>query len=1280
MCVGIRGIRKWLLCVVMLWSMACSVMSQPYCKLRTFTMADGLGANTISSMVQAENGTMWIATWNGLCNYDGYKFRVFREPLGKNQQLSTNRINIIEPNSRNDLWCITYDSHIYLFDCDTYHFTSVDKLIEEYCNVDYKAHNVFSMSNGYTWLLGKDNISLRANDDSVAIGGGFEVFDANEFGRTSRINKVVLDELNQEWLFLAGGTYLYSSRLYIDYPFDFVCNVGGATFLAGPEGDFGKFNSSDGDVTPIVMPADVTYVNDMHALGDSLVALATNKGSFFYNVQSNTLKPVRTDEVGEWRCIAIDVDSRGRVWSFGTDGTVILTDMRNGESLLLHNDTDVDWLATTSKYQLFHEDELQTVWIVPSQGIFSYYDEETKRLVGYDLNGGSERGVNPISNIVKNFRDRQGNLWVTGEHNLMLINFNKYEFFSTKTVDSQDTRSIMIDDEGSYWVGHYSGHLAIYDKRRHLQGYLTSEGRLSERVALFTDKGIYSIFEDSKGRIWLGTKGRGLYMLKKEQEGYAVRRYGADGGEGAITSDNIYDVVEDSAGNIWIATYGGGVNLLRERNVEAGHFEPLTAVAGNAPKDTFQKVRRLTLSSEGVMVASTTEGLMTFATTITTDTLQRLYFTRRSDNNLHSLYASDVTQTYISKAGDVYVATMGGGVQRMSADNLLADNLPMEPVEGIDANEGLVLSITEDADGNLWFVREGSLNRYNPSKQGCEVYTSNDWNRTEEFTETLVATNDQRTIIAAGTIGGFLSFSPTNIHKSNYSPRLIFSGVNMQGERDIRPVIPDRELLIPSDKRNTSVYFSAIDFSGNRDAMRYAYMIKELDNDWSYTSDAHSVSFNHIPPGHYTLVVRSTNADGVWADNSEELSVYIEPTFWESPWAWLIYAVVVTVMVGSVVRIHQLRNRSEIEKKMKERQLQFFTNISHQLRTPLTLISGPINQVLETEPLSYKAKQYMEFADKNAKRMLELVDKTIDLRKLEDVNADITTEDLLSDDNSAVEAEALSERIDLSNLNSRKDAIKMLVIEDNEELRFFLSSTLADSYNVIQATNGQEGFEMAMREQPDFIITDIMMPVMDSMSMVRKIKATEDICHIPIIVLSARTALSYRIEGLNEGVDDYITKPFSVAYLKSRVSNIIAQRERLQQRYVEQINTSDEKKMLLIDTSEINDTDKRFIDNLTKFLEENLSNADLKVDDIARCIGMSRTVFFVKLKSYFGMSPVDFVRKVRLQNAEKLIKETSLTFSEVAYRVGFSDAKYFGRCFKAETGLTPSEYRRKNKA
>ena len=237
---------------------------------------------------------------------------------------------------------------------------------------------------------------------------------------------------------------------------------------------------------------------------------------------------------------------------------------------------------------------------------------------------------------------------------------------------------------------------------------------------------------------------------------------------------------------------------------------------------------------------------------------------------------------------------------------------------------------------------------------------------------------------------------------------------------------------------------------------------------------------------------------------------------------------------------------------------------------------------------------------------------------------------------------------------------------------------------------------------PDFIITDITMPVLDGLTMIRMIREDSDINHLPIIILSARASEKDRNLGNELGVLGYITKPFSATYLKGRVDNVIAQRKAMQQQLLSKIRilnneeNSNQQNSLndyhpnagmynedglqyQDEKSSIQGINDKVIQKVILYLDENLSNPDLKIDHIAIEMGMSRSVLYSKIRNAVGMSPVGFVRHIRILRAEELISQTEDSFSQIAYAVGFSDPKYFTKVFKKETGMTPSEYRDINK-
>ena len=233
---------------------------------------------------------------------------------------------------------------------------------------------------------------------------------------------------------------------------------------------------------------------------------------------------------------------------------------------------------------------------------------------------------------------------------------------------------------------------------------------------------------------------------------------------------------------------------------------------------------------------------------------------------------------------------------------------------------------------------------------------------------------------------------------------------------------------------------------------------------------------------------------------------------------------------------------------------------------------------------------------------------------------------------------------------------------------------------VLQATNGEEGWNKTQEMLPDIIISDVVMPVMDGLDMVKKIKENNNTCHIPIILLSSKASLDDRIKALERGIDDYITKPFSASHLITRVQTLLEQRKFLQDYYLNKFSknqTSDAD--LSSESPAIASYDEQFMKQVIDYIEQNIDNVLLVVEDLAKEFPMSRSVFYKKIKSLFGLSPVDLIRTIRIKRAVQLIDSSAYSFTEIAYMCGFNDLSYFGKCFKKQLGLSPSEYRLKNK-
>ena len=287
-----------------------------------------------------------------------------------------------------------------------------------------------------------------------------------------------------------------------------------------------------------------------------------------------------------------------------------------------------------------------------------------------------------------------------------------------------------------------------------------------------------------------------------------------------------------------------------------------------------------------------------------------------------------------------------------------------------------------------------------------------------------------------------------------------------------------------------------------------------------------------------------------------------------------------------------------------------------------------------------------------------------------DSEVDLVLSDQKSPLNESIEADMPVE-------NEKNGQVTMtpliLVVEDNGELRHFLKKTLKKKYRVIEAENGFVGWNKIQQVMPDFIIADLLMPEMNGLELIKKIKDDPRTSHIPVILLTAVTDMESKVAGMKAGADDYITKPFSSEFLHARIENLINQRFQLQHYYRSQYISL--KPDFTLPPLEIKSQEDQFMQTLIQLMNENLENFDLNIDLLASKLNMSRTVFFNKLKSLTGFSPVEFVREVRFERAAEYIRDTQLTVAEISYKVGIEDPRYFSRCFKQKFGTTPSEYR-----
>lgn len=384
----------------------------------------------------------------------------------------------------------------------------------------------------------------------------------------------------------------------------------------------------------------------------------------------------------------------------------------------------------------------------------------------------------------------------------------------------------------------------------------------------------------------------------------------------------------------------------------------------------------------------------------------------------------------------------------------------------------------------------------------------------------------------------------------------------------------------------------------------------------------------------------------------------------------LIVAFILLVAVGLAWRaIVVTRRANRRMREMNKEQNRFYTNASHQLRTPLTLITGPLNQLAASNTMSRTDHELLDIVNNNAKQLLQLVTNVLLFQK---ENQRHIPE---GGDNEAHEISRQSIRDgqhDIVVRDQDDELATVLIVDDNEDMRRYLRTLLLHRYYVLEASDGQSGLRLARESIPDLVVSDVMMPVMDGLVFCKKLKSDPLTSHIPVVLLTARSSEQQQAEGLEHGADAYLTKPFSAEVLLAHIASLLANRRKLREIYA----ANESQPQTGISGEENPGTpDKRFMDTLREAIYKNMGNAKLKMDDLGADMGISRVQLYRKVKVLTGKSPVELLREMRLQKACKLLKTTDKTVAEVAYEVGFGTPGYFSSCFRKQYVKYPTEIR-----
>lgn len=1441
------------------------VQAQPPHVFTRYTTEDGISQKTVTSILQDHKGNLWFATWDGINKFDGYTFKNYKAHLGDLVGLTNNRIDYIAEDKFGYIWLLNYDSQVYRFNPRTGQIESIP-----YEN--YQASSLHVLSTGDVWISTRYEglIHIETDPEHLTMTAG-NFSQENRIPIIESINEIFLDSRNQQWVLTGNGMYMLpeDDRNPVAFFVENLKNNQKQPFFAALEreeeilftsnkGRIWCYQKEEGKFSLLEVPTQSNLVTIDLLPGGRLLLGTEDDGFLVYHLDSKETDHYRTTTCKQLRSNKVNlvfIDSYHEVWIHFDEYGITHFDPETKE-VTYHNMNEGGSDINIQSGVFIYEDIHKNLWIHPSGGRFAYYDRMQQKLIPF-YNRQKQRKWDS-SRMTAAFSDKQGNLWIsTSTAGLEKATFI-YNDFSIIPVNEQDSeslenevRALFEDSAGRIWMGCKDAVIRVYNENMQLLGHLTSSGALSPLVKepLGT---AYSIIEDREGVIWIGTKGNGLMAVTPEPgRGYTVKTYKHDvDNMYSLSDDNIYCVSEDSQGKIWVATYGGGLNYLDQRKTGSPVFINHRNHLKNYPIEQCHRVRFITSDDENNIWVGTTAGILSFKDDFT-DPEQIVFnhFTR-IPGDMNSLSNNDVHSVFQTSCKELYVATFGGGLNKLlQSDKGKATFRSLTLEDGLASD--ILLSIAEDNQGNLWIATEEEICKLNPEKGSLENYTP-------KFFPVQFKINEGASLLTRSgkllfhTNKGVLAFHPDSILKSDYIPQIVFSQFQL-GDRTILPGdeseilavdIDDTSKITLSHKNNGfSIQYAALDMKYPED-ISYAYKLVGFEDNWNYVGKRRIATYTNLPKGEYQFVVKSANSDDVWTENERSIRIRVLPSFWETPWAILIYILALLTVIWLAVYIlftfYRLKDEVTMEQKLSDLKLRFFTNISHELRTPLTLIAGPIEHILNTATLSEEVHEQLHLVEKNTNRMLRLVNQILDFRKIQNhkmkmqvqqielisflrhtmesfqamadeqqiefvlenesasirmwVDVDklekilfnllsnafkytpqgkhirvrvvedekevlvsvrdqgigipenkqktlfvrfesLVDRNLFNQPSSGIGLSLVKELVEmhkgvitiqskqgegstftfslpkgkehfeeetefiLTDYNLEQASVlplseqalqadddsyaeinksSMLIVEDNDELRFFLKTIFFKDFHIVEAKDGKEGLEKARGLNPDIIISDVMMPEMDGIEMVKELRSDVNTSHITIILLTAKSNMESKIEGIEKGADDYITKPFSAAYLRARIFSLLEQRKKLQAFYCASLvsatpESADEKESITVPA--LSPHDQLFMDQLAQLMETHMDNGSLVVEDLATGLGMSRSVFFKKLKSLIGLSPVEYIKEVRIRRAAELIEAGGNNMAEIAYMVGFNDPHYFSKCFKQIYAMTPSEYK-----
>lgn len=1286
---------------------------------RTMDIRNGLSQNTVYQILQDKKGFMWFGTKDGLNRYDGLSYRIYKK---ENSGLGKNFITALYEDHEGNIWVGT-DGGVFIYDPILDSFSAFSQITDEGNSIKEFVTMIGGDENDNIWMS-VENQGLFYYNYSKKILKNF-LYDSG----LANVTRFWLNE-NTCWLALYADNLYYTKDGFKTSLKPFRDAAGNEVF----KGDIINWQVNG--------PHNCIYIASANGLTE--INFTNGKTRRLLNAYARTLQFKSDDEL----------------W-VGTESGLYIYNLTNDKvtHLTVPNQDDSYALSDNAIYSLCRDKE-NGMWIGSYFGGVNYYPYQWTYFEKFyprdDLSCFGRR----VREICES---NDGTLWV-GTEDRGLFNFDpesgKIIPFEHPTIHN-NVHGLCLDGD-DLWVGTFSGGLnKINLHTKQVKHYSKGE---SESSMIANDA--FSIYKTTTDDIWIATTS-GLLKYNRSTDDFTRVPQ--------LRNMFTYDILEDFNGNLWFATFSNGVFCY---NVSSKQWKNYLLDKTDSTSLSYNKV-----------------------ISIYEDSRKRLWF-----------------------------MTLGEGFCRYNSETDSFIRYDMS--KGFPSNT--IYKMVEDRRGNLWITTNYGLVCFNPDTGVKHVYTTANGLLSNQF-NFQSGYCDKKGRIYLGSINGFIVFDPETFIENTFLPPVVITDFYLFNKR-LSVVSSDSHMKksitysdgidLDADQNSFSFQVAALSYQAP-EMNRLVYKLEGFDREWYTVGRNSMINYSNLPYGSYKLRIKGSNSDGKWNEKERMLEICIHPPFYLSVWAYVVYTILalcfLIVMVFYFRRRARHKHQLSMEKyeREKERELysakiDFFTNVAHEIRTPLTLIKSPLENVLSSDSVSDDIRDDLEIMDLNTNRLLELVNQLLDFRKTETqkfqlnlvecdvvdilqntykrfqslarqkgvqftiespeslytlmdkegltkiisnlftnaikysetyIHARLYVENeklLLSVCNdgpivpiemreeifkpfiqykagilSAVSgtgiglalarslaelhegtlcmektvdcncfllsfplkhaqmavvkhreliiSEESSEGENEIEMGSAQNRYTLLVVEDSVEMQAFVVKQLSPEYQVLTAINGAEALIVLKEHTVNLIISDIMMPEMDGLELCEYLKSELDYSHIPVILLTAKTTLQAKIEGMKLGADVYIEKPFSVEYLKVCVSNLLSNREKLRIAFAHS-------PFVQANSMAVTKADETFLKTLKEIVDANMQNSNFCLDDMANLLNMSRSSLNRKIKGILGLTPNDYIRLERLKKAAQLLQEGECKINEVCYMTGFNTPSYFTKCFQKQFGTLPKDF------